>query len=37
LALVVSDGEVVGLLTATDTLEAVMGQLEDPLDDEYLE
>jgi IMP dehydrogenase len=32
LALVIQDGEVVGLLTATDTLEAVMGQLEDPLD-----
>ncbi len=36
LALVIEDGEVVGLLTATDTLEAVMGQLEDPLDAEYL-
>jgi CBS domain containing-hemolysin-like protein len=32
LALVLSEGEVVGLLTATDALEAVMGQLEDPLD-----
>jgi len=32
LALVIEDGEVVGLLTATDSLEAVMGQLEDPLD-----
>jgi CBS domain containing-hemolysin-like protein len=32
LALVLSDGETVGLLTATDTLEAVMGELEDPLD-----
>ena len=32
LALVLEDGEVVGLLTATDTLEAVMGDLEDPLD-----
>jgi CBS domain containing-hemolysin-like protein len=32
LALVVDDGEVVGLITATDALEAVMGQLEDPLD-----
>ena len=32
LALVIEDGEVVGLLTATDTLEAVMGELEDPLD-----
>ena len=35
LALVVSDGEVVGLLTATDAFEAVMGQLEDPLDREH--
>ncbi|WP_144922079.1 CNNM domain-containing protein [Halorubrum salsamenti] len=33
LALVLRDGEVVGLLTATDALEAVMGQLEDPLDE----
>jgi IMP dehydrogenase len=32
LALVVEDGTVVGLVTATDALEAVMGQLEDPLD-----
>jgi len=32
LALVLSDGEIVGLLTATDTLETVMGELEDPLD-----
>ncbi|WP_227134562.1 CNNM domain-containing protein [Halorubellus salinus] len=32
LALVLEDGEVVGLLTATDALEAVMGELEDPLD-----
>ena len=32
LALVLHDGEVVGLLTATDALEAVMGELEDPLD-----
>ncbi|WP_254536657.1 hemolysin family protein [Halomarina litorea] len=34
LALVLSDGEVVGLLTATDAMEAVMGELEDPLDSE---
>ncbi len=27
-----SDGDVVGLVTATDVLEAVMGELEDPLD-----
>ncbi|SFR30774.1 MULTISPECIES: CNNM domain-containing protein [Halorubrum] len=32
LALVIEDGEVVGLITATDAMEAVMGQLEDPLD-----
>jgi CBS domain containing-hemolysin-like protein len=32
LALVLEDGEVVGLLTATDALEAVMGELEDPLE-----
>jgi CBS domain containing-hemolysin-like protein len=35
LALVLADGEVVGLLTATDALEAVMGELEDPLDREH--
>jgi CBS domain containing-hemolysin-like protein len=34
LALVLSDGDVVGLLTATDALEAVMGELEDPVDRE---
>jgi CBS domain containing-hemolysin-like protein len=34
LALVMAEGEVVGLLTATDALETVMGQLEDPLDGE---
>ena len=34
LALVLSDGEVIGLLTATDAFEAVMGELEDPLDEE---
>jgi CBS domain containing-hemolysin-like protein len=32
LALVLTEGEIVGLLTATDALEAVMGELEDPLD-----
>jgi CBS domain containing-hemolysin-like protein len=35
LALVLSEGEVVGLLTATDALEAVMGEMEDPLDREH--
>ncbi len=34
LALVVSEGEVVGLITATDTVEAVVGELEDPLDED---
>ncbi len=32
LALVLGGGDVVGLLTATDALEAVMGEIEDPLD-----
>ncbi|WP_338738248.1 hemolysin family protein [Haloplanus salilacus] len=32
LALVIGDGEVAGLVTATDALEAVMGELDDPLD-----
>ncbi|MFD1647814.1 hemolysin family protein [Haloarchaeobius litoreus] len=32
LALVVEDGTTVGLITATDALEAVMGEIEDPLD-----
>lgn len=32
LALVVRDDEVVGLLTATDAFESVMGELDDPLD-----
>jgi len=36
LALVIEDGEVVGLITATDAMEAVMGQLEDPLDADNL-
>ncbi|WP_336365216.1 hemolysin family protein [Halalkalicoccus salilacus] len=34
MALVVSEGEVVGLVTATDAMEAVVGELEDPLDEE---
>jgi CBS domain containing-hemolysin-like protein len=33
LALLLTDGEVIGLITATDALEAIMGELEDPLDD----
>lgn len=32
LALVLEDSAVVGLVTATDMLEAIMGQIEDPLD-----
>jgi len=32
LALVVDDGRVAGLITATDALEAVVGEIEDPLD-----
>ncbi|WP_265112263.1 hemolysin family protein [Halosolutus halophilus] len=32
LALVIEDGAVVGLITVTDLLEAVMGDIEDPLD-----
>lgn len=34
LALVIEDGDVVGLVTVTDLLEAVMGDIEDPLDRE---
>ena len=32
LALVVEDGAVVGLVTVTDLLESIMGEIEDPLD-----
>ncbi len=32
IALILQAGEVVGLLTAADALEAVMSELEDPLD-----
>ncbi|SFR42572.1 hemolysin family protein [Halogeometricum limi] len=32
LALVEDEGDIVGLITATDGMEAVMGELEDPLD-----
>ena len=35
LALVRRDGEIIGLLTATDVLEAVMGELKDPLDKQW--
>ncbi|WP_423744724.1 hemolysin family protein (plasmid) [Haladaptatus sp. SPP-AMP-3] len=33
LALVVEDGKVVGLITATDALEEIVGELEDPTDE----
>ncbi|GAB7012864.1 CNNM domain-containing protein [Halolamina salina] len=33
LALVLEDGEVVGMVTVTDLLESITGQIEDPLDD----
>ena len=36
LALVIEDGGVVGLVTVTDLLETVMGDIEDPLDQEDL-
>jgi CBS domain containing-hemolysin-like protein len=35
LALVIEDGEVVGLVTVTDALEEVMGEVEDPTDEEF--
>lgn len=34
LAFVMEDGEVVGLLTVTDALEAIAGEIEDPLDED---
>ncbi|MFB6121508.1 MAG: hemolysin family protein [Halobacteriaceae archaeon] len=34
LALVIEDGEVVGMVTVTDALEEVMGDVEDPIDKE---
>lgn len=37
LALVIEDGEVVGLVIVTDLLEAVMGDIEDPIDLDDLE
>ncbi|WP_226006491.1 hemolysin family protein [Natrinema salinisoli] len=37
LALVIEDGEAVGLVTVTDLLEAVMGDIEDPLDQAELD
>jgi IMP dehydrogenase len=35
LAMVIEDGEVVGLVTATDAFEEITGELQDPLDDEF--
>jgi len=35
LALVIEDGDAVGMVTVTDLLEAVMGDIEDPIDTEY--
>jgi CBS domain containing-hemolysin-like protein len=36
LALVVNDGDIVGMVTVTDLLESVMGDIEDPLDTDDL-
>ncbi|AHG01512.1 inosine monophosphate dehydrogenase (plasmid) [Halostagnicola larsenii XH-48] len=36
LALVIEDGDVVGLVTVTDLLEVIMGDIEDPLDAEHV-
>jgi CBS domain containing-hemolysin-like protein len=36
LALIIEDGEVVGMVTVTDLLESVMGDIEDPIDIEYI-
>ena len=37
LALVLNDGEVRGLVTATDCFEAITGELEDPIDKQHLD
>jgi CBS domain containing-hemolysin-like protein len=37
LALVLEDGDVVGMVTVTDLLESVMGDIEDPIDVKYIE
>jgi CBS domain containing-hemolysin-like protein len=37
LAFVVEDGDVVGMVTVTDLLESVMGDVEDPIDVDYFE
>ena len=36
LALVLEDGDVVGMVTVTDLLESVLGDIEDPIDMEYI-
>ena len=36
LALVIEDGEVRGMVTVTDLLEAVLGDIEDPIDTESI-
>jgi CBS domain containing-hemolysin-like protein len=36
LALVIEDGDVVGMVTITDLLESVMGDIEDPIDVEHI-
>ena len=35
LAMVIEDGKVAGLVTATDAFEEITGELQDPLDDEF--
>jgi IMP dehydrogenase len=35
LAMVLEDGRVVGMVTATDAFEEITGELQDPLDDEF--
>jgi CBS domain containing-hemolysin-like protein len=37
LALVIEDGQVIGMVTVTDLLESVMGDVEDPIDTDYFE
>nr|NHX41808.1 hypothetical protein [Haloarcula sp. R1-2] len=32
MALIIEDGEVIGLVTVTDLLETIIGDIEDPLD-----
>lgn len=37
LALVIEDGKVLGMVTVTDLLESVMGDIEDPIDTAYIQ